>query len=106
MVAAVALILSTGSLFTIWSVPNDHAAVVGVSCLFSAVTVTVFGALDVVNMNTYDVNVRCVLHAIFETFFTWRKDSNNLDSSQTYVVVIVPLCLEISSPRELSHFQH
>ena len=55
---AVAMILSAVSVFTIWSVPDNHAALVGVSCLFSAVTVTVFGALNVVNIVTYDVDLR------------------------------------------------
>ena len=52
--SAVALILSAVSVFTIWSVPNNPTALVGVSCLFSAVTVAVLGALHVVNIVTYN----------------------------------------------------
>ena len=59
--SAIAMILSAVSVFTIWSVPDNHVALVGVSCLFSAVTVTVFGALNVVNIVTYDVDLRYVL---------------------------------------------
>lgn len=53
-----AMVLSTLSVFLIWTVPNTNGAVVGVSCVFSAVTVTVFGSLDVILMNIYDVRVR------------------------------------------------
>ena len=53
-----AMVLSTVSVFLIWSVPGTRAAVVGVSCMFSAVTVTVFGSLDVILMNIYAVQVR------------------------------------------------
>ena len=53
-----ALVLSAMSVFLIWGIPSVHAAIVGVSCVFSAVTVTVFGSLDVVNMNIYDITVR------------------------------------------------
>ena len=52
------MILSTASVFSIWRVPNSHAVVLGVSCIFSAVTVTVFGSLDVVVMNIYDTSLR------------------------------------------------
>lgn len=53
-----AMLLSTLSVFLIWSVPSTNGAVVGVSCIFSAVTVTVFGSLDVILMNIYGVQVR------------------------------------------------
>lgn len=52
------MFLSALSVFLIWGVPNVHSAVVGVSCIFSAVTVTVFGSLDVINMNIYDISAR------------------------------------------------
>ena len=52
------MILSSLSVFSIWKVPDIHAAVVAVSCVFSAVTVTVFASLDVVVMNTYNVELR------------------------------------------------
>jgi len=54
----VALVLSALSVFSIWRVPSTHAVVLGVSCVFSAITVTVFGSLDVVVMNTYDTSLR------------------------------------------------
>ena len=57
-VLAGAMVLSTASVFSIWKVPNKHAVVLGVSCLFSAVTVTVFGSLDVVVMNIYGTSLR------------------------------------------------
>ena len=56
--AAGALVFSALSVFSIWRVPSIHAVVLGVSCVFSAVTVTVFGSLDVVVMNTYDTSLR------------------------------------------------
>jgi len=56
--AAMALVLSALSMFAVWGVPNDHAAVLAVSCLYSAVSVSVFAALDVVNMAAYDVQYR------------------------------------------------
>lgn len=58
--SAIAMVLSALSVFSIWRVPTVHIAVVLVSCVFSAVTVTVFGSLDVVVMNIYDVSVRYV----------------------------------------------
>ena len=59
-----AMMLSTLSVFLIWSVPSTNGAVVGVSCLFSAVTVTVFGSLDVILMNLYAVKVRYINYMI------------------------------------------
>ncbi len=54
------MILSALSVFSIWKVPNRHAVVLGVSCVFSAVTVTVFGSLDVCVMNIYETTLRWV----------------------------------------------
>lgn len=59
----VAMLLSALSVFLIWGMPSVHAAVVGVSCLFGAVSVPAFGSLDAVNMHLYDVTVRCVYTA-------------------------------------------
>ncbi len=56
--SVIALLLSAVSVFSIYGVPSSHVAVVIVSCLFSAVSVTVFGALDVVNTVYYDANLR------------------------------------------------
>ena len=52
------MILSVVSVFTIWSVPNNHAVVVGVSYLFSAISINVFGILNLVNIAAYDVHLR------------------------------------------------
>lgn len=56
------MMLSTVSVFLIWRVPSTNGAVLGVSCAFSAVTVTVFGSLDVILMNIYDVQVRYIIN--------------------------------------------
>lgn len=56
--SVVALLLSAVSVFSIYGVPSSHVGVVLVSCLFSAVSVTVFGALDVVNTVYYDADLR------------------------------------------------
>ena len=57
-VSAVAMILSALSVFSIWKVPSGHAVVVGISCVFSALAVTVFGSLTVVIMNVYEPPLR------------------------------------------------
>lgn len=59
-VVVVTMLLTALSVFLIWAMPSVHAAVVGVSCLFGAVSVPAFGSLDAVNMHLYDVTVRCV----------------------------------------------
>lgn len=59
------MMLSTLSSFFIWRVPSTNGAVLGLSCVFSAVTVTVFGSLDVIVMNIYDVQVRYNLRMVW-----------------------------------------
>ena len=65
------MFLSALSVFLIWGVPNVHSAVVGVSCIFSAVTVTVFGSLDVINMNIYDISARYDDYTRVLNFVDW-----------------------------------
>ena len=48
------------SVFLIWGIPTSYTAMVGVSSLFSATTVVVFGTIPVVAANAYDATVRYV----------------------------------------------
>ena len=50
--------LAALSVFSIWKAPSIHAVVLSISCVFSAVTVTVFGTLDFIEMNVYDTSLR------------------------------------------------
>jgi len=50
--------LSALSVFSIWKAPSIHAVVLSISCIFSAVTVTVFGTLYFTEMNIYDTSLR------------------------------------------------
>ena len=54
--------LAALSVFSIWKAPSVHAVVLSISCVFSAVTVTVFGTLDFIEMNVYDTSLR--LHGV------------------------------------------
>ena len=64
MVVVYCIVVSCGvcalSVFLIWGIPTSYTAMVGVSSLFSATTVMVFGTTPVVIANVYDSTVRYV----------------------------------------------
>lgn len=69
--AVVGLLLSAMSVFSIWGVPSNHTAVVAVSCVFSAISLTVFGALEVVNTVYYDAEFRCDFYLHYNTILPY-----------------------------------
>ena len=52
------MLLSSLSVLLIWAVPSTNGAVLGVSCMFSAVSVMAFGGLNVSVLNLYDTTSR------------------------------------------------
>ena len=56
--AVISLTVATVSVFLIWALPSTHAAVVGVSSVFSGVIVVAFASMSLSEINIYEVSVR------------------------------------------------